>query len=136
MVDLGVYNFVKNAVAAGKSEEDITADLARGGLRMEIIEEALAAVQSGAPPAVKGAPPTPVIDIGVATRASEAPVHRVRGVVLVIKLALLFALLGGMGVFLWPWLSDLQVRFQGVREKYEAGRLHVSGDPTPLASTQ
>ena len=103
---------------------------------MEIIEEALAAVQSGAPPAVKGAPPTPVIDIGVATRASEAPVHRVRGVAFVLNLALLIALIGGIAVYLGPRLKDLQAGFQGVREKYEAGRMHVPGEPTPPASTQ
>ena len=51
MVDLGVYNFVKNAVAAGKSKEEVMKDLTRGGqLSPAMIEEAFAAVESGTPP--------------------------------------------------------------------------------------
>ena len=51
MVDLGVYNFVKNAVAAGKSKEEVMKDLTRGGqLSPATIEEAFAAVESGTPP--------------------------------------------------------------------------------------
>ena len=133
MVDLGVYNFVKNALAAGKSAEDITADLTRGGLKAATIEEALTAVRSGALPA---APSTPVIDIGITSRAPSEPVQEIRGIAVALKLAILFAVIGGIAVYLGPRLSDLRAGFQEVREKYETGRLHVPGEPTPPASTK
>ena len=58
MVDVGMYNFVKNAIAAGKSKEDITADLSRGGrLSRAMIEEAFVAVTSGQAPATPAAGP-------------------------------------------------------------------------------
>ena len=51
MVDLGVYNFVKHALAAGKSKEEIVADLTRGGmLTQQMIEETIGAVEKGAVP--------------------------------------------------------------------------------------
>ena len=51
MVDLGVYNFIKNALAAGKTKDEIVDGLTRGGmLTPEQIEEAFAAVQNGTPP--------------------------------------------------------------------------------------
>jgi len=51
MVDLGVYNFIKNALAAGKSKEVIVDGLTRGGmLTPEQIEEAFTAVQQNTPP--------------------------------------------------------------------------------------
>ena len=66
MVDIGVYNFVKNSVAAGKSKEDIIADLTRGGrLTKEMIEEAFAAVESGQVPAVPAATGAPLQTAGV-----------------------------------------------------------------------
>ena|SRR3989344_5145661 len=66
MVDIGVYNFVKNAVAAGKSKEDIVADLTRGGrLSSEMIEEAFAAVESGQVPAAPAATAVPLQTGGV-----------------------------------------------------------------------
>ena len=66
MVDIGVYNFVKNAVAAGKSKEDIVADLTRGGrLSPEMIGEAFVAVTSGHAPAAPAAVAEPLQTGGV-----------------------------------------------------------------------
>ena len=135
MVDLGVYNFVKNALAAGKSAEDISADLARGGQKAATIEEALAAVQSGTPPVTPKARPTPVIDIGINSRAPGERVQQFRGFAIALKFVLFFAVIGGAAFYLMPRLPALQAGFQGVREKYEAGRQHIPGDPIPPAST-
>ena len=135
MVDLGVYNFVKNALAAGKSTEDITADLARGGLKSDTIEEAITSVQSGVLPAAPVAPPTPVIDIGIPSRAPSAPVQQFRGFAVALKFALFFAVIGGIAFYLVPRVPGLQATLQEVREKYEAGRMHIPGDPIPPAST-
>jgi len=135
MVDLGVYNFVKNALAAGKSREDITADLTRGGQKAATIEEAIAAVQSGVLPAAPVAPSTPVIDIGIPSRAPSAPVKQFRGFALALKLALLFSVIGGVAYYLSSRLPALQAGLQEVREKYEAGRMHIPGDPIPPANT-
>ena len=136
MVDLGVYNFVKNALAAGKSREDITADLARGGSNAATIEEALAAVQSGTPPVSPKARHAPVIDIGITSRAPSERVQQFRGFAIALKLALLFAVIGGIAFYMMPRVPGLQAKFQEVREKYETGRQHVPGDPIPPASTQ
>ncbi len=136
MVDLGVYNFVKNAVAAGKSREDINADLTRRRLSSDKIEEALAAVHSGARPAAESAPPVPVIDIGIVSRAPALPVRRTRGIALVSWLVLFFALVVGIAVYLGPRLSDLQAAFQGIREHYQASRLQIPGGPSQPTNTQ
>lgn len=136
MVDLGVYNFVKNAVAAGKSKEEITADLSRGGQSAAMIEAVLAAVDAGTPPAAKVVPLMPVSNIGITARAPDAPVQRVRGVALLFWLVLFFALVGGVAVYLRPELSDLKATLQGVRQQYETSRTQIPGDSSRPASTQ
>src|SRR3989344_1816532 len=136
MVDLGVYNFVKNGLAAGKSAEDITADLTRGGQKAATIEEALDAVQSGTLPAAPIAPPTPVINIGITSRAPSAPVERVHGATLFVSLALIFALIGGIAFILGPRLSQLQGVVQKVHDQYQTSRTHIPGDSSRPASTQ
>ena len=136
MVDLGVYNFVKDALAAGRSTEDITADLTRGGFKAATIEEALTAVRSGVLPTTPVAPSTPVIDLGITSRAPSEPVQEIRGIAVALKLALLFAVIGGTAYYLMPRLPALRAGFQEVREKYEAGRMHIPGDPIPPANTQ
>lgn len=54
MVDLGVFNFIKNALAEGKTKEFIGASLAKGGMGQEAIDEAFQAVETDAPPSVAG----------------------------------------------------------------------------------
>lgn len=52
MVDLGLYNFIKNAVTESKSKEEIVAALAKGGWTPEQVEEAYTAVEHGDEPTV------------------------------------------------------------------------------------
>lgn len=135
MVDLGIYNFVKNALAAGKSKEEITADLSRGGQSAAIIEETFAAVHAGIPPVIKSATPAPV-DIGITSRAPDVPVRRIRGVAPIFWLALLILLAGVATVYLRPELSDLKATLQGARQQYETSRVQIPGDSSRPASTQ
>ena len=127
MVDLGVYNFVKNALAAGKSQEEIAADLTRGGQSSEMIEEALAAALSGTPPAAKSAPLAPVSAVGLAPRGPSGPVKDNRGVALLFWLIVLFATLGGIGYYLSPQLSNVSSMLQGARQQYDASRTTIPG---------
>lgn len=52
MVDLGVYNFIKNAIAEGKSKDEIKATLAKGGWSDADMEEAYTAVENNTPPTI------------------------------------------------------------------------------------
>jgi len=50
MVDLGLFNFVKNAIAEGKSKDEIKIELAKGGWDETAMEAAFTAVESNTPP--------------------------------------------------------------------------------------
>ncbi len=52
MVDLGLFNFVKNALAEGKSKDEIKIALAKGGWKETDMEEAYTAVKNDASPTV------------------------------------------------------------------------------------
>jgi hypothetical protein len=52
MIDLGIYNFVKNGLEEGKSKETLEAALAAQGMRVEDIKETFDAVARGNAPTV------------------------------------------------------------------------------------
>jgi hypothetical protein len=52
MVDLGLFNFVKNAVAQGQTKEVIAGSLTNAGWSQETIDEAYTAVVNNTPPTV------------------------------------------------------------------------------------
>ncbi len=120
MVDLGVYNFVKNALAQGKSKEDIIADFSnRGTLTAQAIEEVFIAVASGAPPAARRA-----LDMrGAHESNGSVPVKRAsRGYLFVLWLAIFFALIGGISFALRPEIFGLQGFFKNVSLQYQANQ--------------
>lgn len=70
MVDLGLYNFIQNEIAKGRQKDDIVAQLVQGGNKPEVVEEAYAAVLSGASPV-----PAPVLTHATVavTKTGERP---------------------------------------------------------------
>lgn len=71
MIDLGIYNFIKNALAQGQTKEAITAILTNQGMTAEDIAAAFASVESGVAPVAAQAPLPPVQE-GMVTMNSGA----------------------------------------------------------------
>lgn len=126
MVDLGVYNFVKNALAAGKSKEQITADLLRGGmLKAEAIEEAFTTVTTGKAPAAKSAPAAPTEQM-----TSLPPLQykrSSRAYVVILEIAILFGLVGGIAYLLKPQILGLQSVFHNANLQYQSSQTTIPG---------
>lgn len=103
MVDLGLYNYIKNALAQGKSREEIVQHLVGAGWQQTLVEEAMTAVEHRDEP-------TPVRPTLVATGAVAAEAfadgrsalggrtgRSLAGWVLLVFLVLLFALAAAVG---------------------------------------
>ena len=54
MADLGVYNFIRAALARGETKEQISAMLLKNGQPQASIDDAFAAAQKRAPPVIRG----------------------------------------------------------------------------------
>lgn len=71
MADLGLYNYIQNAQSSGKTKEEITEQLVRGGNSPDAIEDAFAAVETQSSPAAPAQAP-----LSVSSRAETEPRHR------------------------------------------------------------
>ncbi|MES2437397.1 MAG: hypothetical protein V4519_05305 [Patescibacteria group bacterium] len=107
MVDLGLYNFIKNAKAQGKSKEEIFETLSKGGSNQELISEAYTAVETNKEPEVSkrtdayGMPVTAIRKFFTADRPTLITAicgyYFITWLLLILQQVILYVMYSGMG---------------------------------------
>ena len=101
MVDLGIYNFIKNTLAQGKSEAEITQILTARNLSAKEIEDTLTAVKTNAAPPL----PTPRLYAPLATPPQEIEKHT--SAIPIITFLVIAVIVGGFYFVPKPEIDDL-----------------------------
>ena len=73
MTDLGLYNFIKNELAKGRTKDDIVAQLVQSGNKPDVVEETYTAVSNGVAPVPVSLKQSSPIALAARTYGGERP---------------------------------------------------------------